>query len=132
MFLRKTKRNMHLPSASSSRTRALNLINWATWTPKENGLMALRLTGSIVDPPVAKLHPVRKFGAPKESKYGFMNGKSIASTVTQFKCDNSFTVNNKESIYSYTLNNTIIYSGNRWWGGHHRTVGPALRRICIQ
>lgn len=70
-----------IPFASNSRTRALNLINWATWIPNENGLLEYWFAGSTVDPPVAKLHPVWKLGSTTESRYGLRNGWSIASTA---------------------------------------------------
>ena len=60
--------SMCSPLASNSRTRALNRKNWATWTPKENGLTACAVGGCIVDPAAAKLHPLWKLGAPIESR----------------------------------------------------------------
>lgn len=70
-----------IPFTSNSRTRVLNLTNWATWIPKEKGLVDAALAGSIVDPPVAKLHPFWKFGMPIESKYGLRNERSNAFTA---------------------------------------------------
>lgn len=59
--------NNNLQLTRISRARALNSRNWATWTPKENGLIADGV-GSIVEAAAAKLHPFLKLGTPMESK----------------------------------------------------------------
>ena len=79
------KRQTVIPLDRSLVTLSLKEKNCLIWRPNENGLTDVGFAGVIEHPAWAKLTPVRKFGAPRESKYALRSGISIASTAEVYE-----------------------------------------------